>query len=104
MAYDSAVLADGRSNTNDAPASWREEAANITRVERKDTNAGPKTRSALMPSVTCPTCGMSASPHDHRQLIPVSEYTANDVEFQDIRSCRNCGDVITLMAQPGATA
>lgn len=47
-----------------------------------------------MPSVTCPTCGMSASKNDHRQLAPVE----GDGFEADLRSCRNCGDIVDLSA------
>lgn len=48
-----------------------------------------------MSIVTCPTCGMSASRSDLRQLQPVP---SSIVGSADLRSCRNCGDVIDLAA------
>ncbi len=42
--------------------------------------------------IVCPTCGMSASASDHRQLKPVP-VTSADV---DLRRCRNCGDAFAV--------
>lgn len=43
--------------------------------------------------IVCPTCGMSASASDHRQLQPVP-VTSVDI---DLRRCRNCGDAFAVV-------
>jgi hypothetical protein len=46
--------------------------------------------------ITCPTCLMSASKSDHRQLIPIEHHHDVEAADRDRRRCRNCGATIEI--------